>query len=72
MMLTEATGFGRWYEEPGSASAAPALATDPPTRAVAALSGGGFGCDLLRPFTAGRSAGMIAVRSGFRAGEEHG
>ncbi len=69
--LTEAMGFGRLYKEPGSVSATPALVTAEPTRAVAALSGGGFGAALLRPFPAGWSAG-IAVRSGFRAGEEHG
>ena len=55
----------------GSVSAAPALASAAPTRAVAALSGGGFGADFLRLSPAGRSAGG-AVRLGFRAGEEHG
>ncbi len=69
--LAEATGFGRWYEESGSVSGTPALVSAEPTRAVAALSGGGFGADLLRPFPAGWSAG-IAVRLDFRAGEEHG
>ena len=70
--LTEATGFGRLYEEPGSVSAAHALAPGPPTRAVAALSGRGFGAALLRPFAAGRSAGMSAVRLDLRAEGEHG
>ncbi len=68
---TEATGFGRWHEESGSVSAAPALAIAAPTRAVAALCGGDFGADHLRPFPAGWPAG-IALRSGFWAGEEHG
>ena len=68
---TEATGFGGWYEESGSVSATPALAIAAPTRAVAALSGGGSGADLLRMSPAGRSPGGV-VRLGFRAGEEHG
>ena len=69
---TEATGFGGWYEESGSVSATPALAIAAPTRAVAALSGGGSGADLLLQMSpAGRSPGEV-VRLGFRAGEEHG
>ncbi len=69
--LTEAAGFGRLYKEPGSVSATPALATAAPTRAVATLSGGGFGGNLRRSFTVGWRA-EVAIRSGFRAEEEHG
>ena len=68
---TEATGFGGWYEEPGSVSATPALAIAAPTRAVAALSGGSSGADLLRMSPATNPPGGV-VRLGFRAGEEHG
>ena len=58
-------------KEPDSASATPALVTADPTRAVAAVSGRGFGAALLRPFPAGWSAG-VAVHSGFWTGDEHG
>lgn len=68
--LTEATEFGGWYEE-GSVSATPVLAIAAPTRAVATVSGGGFGGNLRRPFTAGWWA-EVAIRSGFRAREEYG
>lgn len=71
MTLTEATGFGRFYKEPGTVSGIPALVTAEPFRAVAALSGGGFGAHPLRPFPAGWSAG-VAVSLGFWAGGEHG
>ncbi len=69
--LTEAAGFGRLYKEPGSVSATPVLAIAAPTRAVATLFGGGFGGNLRRPFTVGWWA-EVAIRSGFRAEEEHG
>lgn len=69
--LTEAAGFGRLYKESGSVSATPVLAIAAPTRAVATLSGGGFGGNLRRPFTVGWWA-EVAIRSGFRAEEEHG
>ena len=69
--LTEATGFWRLYKEPGSVSAIPVLPIAAPTRAVATLSGGGFGGNFRWPFTAGWRA-EVAIRSSFRVEEEHG